>query len=485
MNPKEEEKKQSLINEKIMEKGYNPEDLSNFITRTKGVQYEQITCEQLNVIIDEFKTEKLQLSSTYIPSKKKNIKDMNDVILYKDYAETIICQKQKESILSAYETLTIVVSDPEKGETGLFGGSKHWTYLIATNEINSSTRRSFPDFEWLRTKLSEEYPITLIPPLVDNHSLFDKLDPSLLEVRVRYLNKFLYELSNKKLLKQSDLFYKFLSLPTEEFNKFKGESNTTKKIKEMEEIINSKGELILTLNKEIINKARNIKKAIEPNVTLYQKLNVSFQNLLRDYMTMSNRLKEISDIFFHIEEEAKKGDQSNTVQKVMRILGNLFKCYSSSYINQKDMINNEYKEYFEYMGLELGQFIPLIKDFKEKKHNYKLTELKLNNKKEILFNGKKFQKWDIIATKDEIIDYSALEKDKAVAFKKMLTKETFDSAFYKYQLAYSTGILVNNYNRLIKQHEERIKKHFEGLKSRNKDLVADAHNLKGLLNFKL
>lgn len=485
MDLKEEEKKQSLINEKIIEKGYNPEDLSNFITRTKGVQYEQIASNQLDIIIDEFKTEKLRLSSTYILSKKKSMKDMNDEILYKDYTQTIKCQKQKESPLSLYDLLTITVSDPEKGESGLFGGSKHWTYLITIKEINSSIRRTFSDFEWLRNKLSEEYPITPIPPLVDNHSLFDKQDLPLFEVRVRYLNKFLYALCDNKLLNQSEQFYKFISLSSEEFNKYKGENHFKKKAREMGEIINLKGEIEVVLNKDIINQARNIKKAIDPNVSLYQKLNVSFQNLLGDYISMSSRFKEISDIFFQIEEEAKKGEQSNSVQKVMRIMGNLFKCYSTSYINQRDLINNEYREYFEYMGLEFGQFLPLVKDFKEKKHNYKLTELKLNNKKETLFNEKKYQKWDIISAKDEIINYAELEKDKAASFKRMLTKETLDSAYYKYQLAYSTGILVNNYSTIVKKQEERIKKHFEDLQIRNKELVADAHNLIGLLNFKL
>ena len=34
--------KQNYINEQIIEKGYNPEDLSNFVSRTRGVKVEEL-----------------------------------------------------------------------------------------------------------------------------------------------------------------------------------------------------------------------------------------------------------------------------------------------------------------------------------------------------------------------------------------------------------------------------------------------------------
>ena len=57
----EQQEKQKYINDNIIEKGYNPEDLSNFITRLKGVSIEALSLKELKICIEQFKTEQLTL----------------------------------------------------------------------------------------------------------------------------------------------------------------------------------------------------------------------------------------------------------------------------------------------------------------------------------------------------------------------------------------------------------------------------------------
>ena len=47
----EQQEKQKYINDNIIEKGYNPENLSNFITRLKGVSIEALSLKELQICI--------------------------------------------------------------------------------------------------------------------------------------------------------------------------------------------------------------------------------------------------------------------------------------------------------------------------------------------------------------------------------------------------------------------------------------------------
>lgn len=353
--------------------------------------------------------------------------------------------------------------------------------MITTKELHFKTIRLYQDFEWLRQQLSEEYSTIIVPPLPET-PVFAKLDASFFNMKIRYLNKFMAALVAKKTFRTSELLYIFLTMTLEDFNTYKV-GLVNKKI--VPKLQNKTGSMELTVSKDLINEIRSFNKYVEPCTILYKKLNQSMQTLLNDYSVLGNHLKEISDIYFQITEQARLSQQGERIQKVLKTMGNLFKCYSNAYTKQKDVINSEYKEMFDYMNLELMQMIPLIKDFKEKKHTYKTFELKLKNKKESYFNEKPYNKWEIIPKKDEVIDYLALEKDKEMAFKLMFTKETKESLSYKEQMALTIKTLLENYKKLVKNQDERIKLHFEGLQNRNKELVADAQNIIGFLNFKL
>jgi len=70
--------------------------------------------------------------------------------------------------------------------------------------------RRYSDFVWLHGQLSSEYPGYLIPPLPEKRQM-GRFDPSFIEVRRRYLQKFLRRIARHPALKKSQDFRDFIS----------------------------------------------------------------------------------------------------------------------------------------------------------------------------------------------------------------------------------------------------------------------------------
>ena len=56
----EVQEKMKYISANILEKGYNPEDLSNFVIKKTGKPVESISFDQLKKLIEQFKDQSLQ-----------------------------------------------------------------------------------------------------------------------------------------------------------------------------------------------------------------------------------------------------------------------------------------------------------------------------------------------------------------------------------------------------------------------------------------
>ena len=76
-----DQEKQKYINENIIEKGYNPEDLSNYIARTQSMPMENLPFSRLKEMVNAFKNEQLKLS-IYSVKKPKERKKSEVEILY-------------------------------------------------------------------------------------------------------------------------------------------------------------------------------------------------------------------------------------------------------------------------------------------------------------------------------------------------------------------------------------------------------------------
>jgi hypothetical protein len=67
----EKSEKMKYINENIIEKGYNEEDVANFTMQTLGVPFETLSLEKLKQIVEEFKDKGLTDTYKTIKSNEK------------------------------------------------------------------------------------------------------------------------------------------------------------------------------------------------------------------------------------------------------------------------------------------------------------------------------------------------------------------------------------------------------------------------------
>ena len=167
-----EQERQNYINENIIEKGYNPEELSNFIIRTKGMEINLIPFEELKNLIEEFKNEQLSKTISSVQSKKDYSFD-----IYSPFEYIINTRKQQESEMIKFENekkkINVIISEGKIENVGFFS-SKIYSFIISSNELNTKVKRTYNDFEWFKNQLNQRYPFILVPPIM-KESIFEKI----------------------------------------------------------------------------------------------------------------------------------------------------------------------------------------------------------------------------------------------------------------------------------------------------------------------
>ena len=219
--------KQKYINENLIEKGYNPEDLSNFVTRHLGVSIDTLDLEKLKEMVNSFKNEQLKNTYSSVKVKKEKKLSLNE-LLYTPEKYSIQTNTQQDCKLLDFEKekkkITVLISEPKK-ETKSFFSQKIYSFLITCEELETKVRRTFTDFEWFKNQLNQRYPFILVPP-IQKESLLNSLyninllgkkdsqyDNELLNLKMRYLTQFMNALLRKKILRTSPLVLEFLRLP--------------------------------------------------------------------------------------------------------------------------------------------------------------------------------------------------------------------------------------------------------------------------------
>lgn len=114
------------------------------------------------------------------------------------------------------------------------------------------------------------------------------------------------------------------------------------------------------------------------------------------------------------------------------------------------------KDFFKNIRGEFCSFTELVKSRDEIKNKYNSELLKLNLKKEKLWTGMEFSKWEM--NESEKIDKSLLSKDKNYAFNKMCFKETNTLNNIHNKLGFYNKMLIDELKRMIHSHIGRYTK---------------------------
>ena len=481
-----DQEKQKYINENIIEKGYNPEDLSNYIARTQSMPMENLPFSRLKEMVNAFKNEQLKLS-IYQVKKPKERKKSEVEILYDPCEYQIKTDIQTENQLLDLEKekkkINVIAKEPKKEAKGFFS-QKIITFVISCEELNSNVKRNIDDFYWFKFKVNQLYPFILVPPILDN-SIFLKYindEKKELEIKCDYINKFFEAFLRKKILRTSKLLYFFLTLDDKEFEKFKKQVSQNKFILNvtLNNLKTIKGEVKINLNNENLSFANNIVNFISPTREIFPKLIANLKLLLDNFANISKLLKETSEIFSKLTIQAQDTFQNEETIKIYSKLNAIFNYWSDSLISQNNYIQNHLLEKFDFMNMEFHEIDVLYSQYEFVKNSYETFSKNLMNKKEELFQNKNFSKWELDNNFNEK-ELTFIQNDKEKAFEIMCADETQIMKYEKQVVVLCINRIVEQFNKLKKYHAERIIQIYDFLKQNLKNLNLDSVNLVKLI----
>ena len=168
------EKKQNYLRREILDKGYSPDDFTNFVKKIKGEEGADLnswSLEELYYVVPQFQeaqeyekqnndqnssnfNEKIQQDIEYFGNededlwgnkiKKTKIKKINCLVK---------CKKMDNSkLINKKEELKIEIISAEIKKDGLFSSS-YYEFTIKNELKNIEIKRKMNDFFWLKKKL--------------------------------------------------------------------------------------------------------------------------------------------------------------------------------------------------------------------------------------------------------------------------------------------------------------------------------------------
>ena len=463
------EKKQNYLRMNILEKGYDAEQFMNFLQSKKGdlgLDLNNWTLNELILAVQEFITqnnnEQIQENNN-IPNNNLIQMDMENSpdqsqfrITNNSEEEFINCEKVVPNELSQSKEVEISISFPEKIEGGLFTKS-YVTYLMQTSPFGFKIRKRYSDFEWLRNVISTVYVNCVIPPLCKKNYT-DRFSEVLISKRTRSIEKFMNGVLNHPLIRNSDVFYSFISTENEaEFEKKKKIYSKLMSPNNLKDIKTLSGELNVTVNKEKEIYFANIKDNMDLNIELLQKLTKGYKGLVVLMEQISEKMKEISEIWKDIYKKSIKYYEKENTVETYNIMSKVMDDWKEINKKQRILINEGIREYFRYVKNEFCA----IKDLAVKVENNRVIYMKAFEKitalKENLYK-QDISNWGLSSFDMEL--KSQLLTNKNLAFSKMLPKDTKKVDDLKHTYGFYLNSIISEFERIKelngKRHKIRI-----------------------------
>ena len=484
----ESSEKQKYINDNIIAKGYNLDELSRSITVRTGLTINEISLDTLKKEIEFYKTQ--QLKESYKATKEmKAGKIKKDEITTELYAPEHFNLKttiQLENTLTKLEAekkkITPSITDSRQEKIGgILGKKMIYYFTIKTPEINTEVVRTLDDFEFFHNVLIERYPFKIVPPLFPKNK--DKEYSH--ELFKRYCNRFLEHITQKKIFRTSPITLEFLELNTNEFAIYRKKLTDNKYFCKynMENYTTMKGTLDIDFNHEQIDEPDKIYKKLEATQSIYKNLNIAMGKIINDLNNLGRHMLQASNAFSALSNYGRESEQSPILVTCYEKLKDIFNQWSASYDKQKFFLDHNFREFFDYMNLQIKGLADQQKQYNIIKMDYEKYGLELLSKKEKLFNGKKYNLWELSEEDNKNIEF--LKQNKESAFKAMIPGMTNLVSAQKVQMACSANILKKEYERFIKKQGDNLKEYLLSLKDKNQNIISDAYILCSLFNIEL
>ena len=404
--------------------------------------------------------------------------------LYKPLSIEVKLSPREENKLTELDKnskkISVKISEEKilKKGIGIFLAPK-FSCKIECPELESSVTRTLEDIEWLKTQLNEKYPLVYIPPLPDKKSLKDE------QIIKRYLEKFFDVITRRKILRTSKIVEDFLTSDDKIFETYKKilNDNVFKLSRNMDNFKSTKDTIKFDFKKEQISLPEKYIKKMEPTKALYNNLDSIISQISSDFNNLNKHMKELGDICAKLNKSAKDTNQSDSTKKVFDKLKGIFNNISSSYLKQADFFEKDFKELFHFINLEINEMNNINNQYMKKRHEYESLGLDYLNKREKLFNDKKYNKWEL--TKEDEANLETFKDNKEEAFKYICKEMGEKVSDLKIQVACFSNIALKQFNHISKYIGEQLKIYFESLKEKNKEIIEEGFAIGKLINIEL
>ena len=471
--------KQTFLRENILEKGYDPEDFMKHLQNKKGevgLDLASWSMEELKEAVKEFIKENSSLEGTennpQAPSPKDedlNSEPPNDEIydldkFSKDHPEGSggkeeygKCAITEFTQFSGKNDIVVKISDPEKVSGGIFSKS-FINYTVETQPFGFRTKKRFSDFLWLRKTLGTMYSNCVIPPLCKKNYV-DRFNETLINKRMRSIEKFINGLLIHPLIKNSQILFDFLSVENEaEFHKKKKKYGKITSPTHVGEIKTVEGDIKVSVSKEKEIYLKNIEDNCDINEDLFEKITKAYKALLLSMSQVKDKMKEISVLWSQVYEKSVKYKDFYNTSQTYNNLSKVMTAWANTEGEQIDILNIYVREYFRYIKNEYHSMHEMSDVIEVRKGIYKKALDKLDSTKENLYKGQDLMQWGL--SQADLENKMVLLKNKEFAFSKMLPKETKRVNLFKAFYGGYLNSIIGEYERLknlnAKRHKESI-----------------------------
>ena len=325
----ENPEKQKYINDNIIAKGYNLEDLSRSITVRTGLTINEISLDTLKKEVEFYKTQQLKESYKVAKEMKAGKSKKDDIIteLYSPEQFSIKTQKNPESDLTKLESENkkinpVIIRSMSEIVSGLLSKKTVYRFTISTPEINQNVSRTLEDFEFFHNVLVERYPFKYIPPIFPRN----KEKTYSHELYKRYLNRFLEHVAQRKILRTSPITLEFLELSRNEFEMYRKTLEAKKFVCKynMSNYMTVKGFLQFDFSPEQTSVPDQYYKKIEATSSIYKNLNTIMGKIVKDLNNLGRHMRQASEAFSALKNYSSDSRQDTTLitcyEKLKRIL---------------------------------------------------------------------------------------------------------------------------------------------------------------------
>ena len=374
MDEEELKKKKELFQQEILNKQYNVDEFTEYIKQNTGmgeINFSNWSLEDMRNIIKNFQDLKEAPENQNSEKKEKSLEQMGykvgEAITTKIANNVKLRNLNQDTFITGFEK-----------ENGIF--TTNYLFKIEINNFNTTVKRNFNDFVWLKKTLEKFYPNTFIPPL-PKMPFFKSYTDDFINKKMRYLNKFLTSLSHNILILSSDIFYSFLT--SEKIEKLKEDYSAIEEPSSYKKLYTVEGILNITTGKEKDELAKKILKNIKKRDIYFNKLNTNLKDLINEFDVVCKKMKTVSKDFKNM---AKVYDDNQTISNTFINYEKITQTWSSFYSKLKISFNNDFKEFFKFFHEYSNSYIKYYDDYNIAKYKFASNYVYYEN---INFIGKK------------------------------------------------------------------------------------------------